>query len=355
MSLTMRACVLRAPRPVTERPLALEEVARPAPCRGEVLVRVAACGVCRTDLHVVEGELEVRRTPLIPGHQIVGVVAEQGAGVQAPVVGTRVGVAWLGRTCGACRFCARGRENLCEAPDFTGWTRDGGFAEYVCAAAADFTYALPDEMDDHRAAPLLCAGIIGYRCLGACGLSDWRGARLGIYGFGAAGHIAIQIARHRGADVYVMTRDRARHQALAEELGAAWVGGSADAPPVVLDASIVFAPAGEIVPPALAALDRGGTLVLGGIHMSPIPPLDYRFLYHERVVRSVANNTREDARAFLAEAAKAGVNTHTQLFPLEAANDALIALKHDAIKGAAVLEMGTATISHLDTAAPRRR
>jgi propanol-preferring alcohol dehydrogenase len=356
MPLTMRACVLHAARPVTERPLALEEVARPVPGPGEVLVRVAACGVCRTDLHVIEGELAQRRTPLIPGHQIAGVVAEQGPGVQAPAVGTRVGVAWLGRTCGTCRFCARGRENLCVAPELTGWTRDGGFAEYACAEAG-FTYPLPVAMDDLRAAPLLCAGIIGYRCLRSCGIrdGDWRGARLGIYGFGAAGHIAIQIARHRGAEVYVMTRDRARHQALAAELGAAWVGGSADAPPVALDASIVFAPAGEVVPPALAALDRGGTLVLGGIHMSPIPEIDYALLYHERVVRSVANNTREDGRAFLAEAAAAGVRTQTKVFPLEAANEALIALKHDAIKGAAVLGMGTATISHLDTAAPRRR
>jgi propanol-preferring alcohol dehydrogenase len=301
-----------------------------------VLIRVRACGVCRTDLHVVEGELEPRRAPLVPGHQIVGEVTALGAGVTTPAVGERVGVAWLHATCGGCPYCRSARENLCTAARFTGWTVDGGYAEQA-VGAAEYVYPLPPALDDEQVAPLLCAGIIGYRCLRQCELTSWPGARLGLYGFGAAGHIAIQIARARGADVYVCTRDRDRHQRLAEELGAAWVGGTVDPPPVPLDAAVVFAPAGEIVPAALKALDRGGRLVLGGIHMSPIPGLDYRDLYWERVIRSVANNTRADGREFLAEAARVGVRTHVRAFPLEAANDALVELKHDAIRGAAVL------------------
>jgi propanol-preferring alcohol dehydrogenase len=304
-----------------------------------VLVAVSACGICRTDLHVVEGELPQRRSPLVPGHQVVGTVAERGPGVDTPAPGQRVGIAWLHRTCAACRFCRSGRENLCERPDFTGWTVDGGFADFALAPAA-FTYALPAGFSDVAAAPLLCAGIIGFRALSLTGLGgDWRGARLGLYGFGAAGHIAIQLARARGAEVYVCTRDRERHQALASELGATWVGDTLAAPPVPLDAAIVFAPAGEIVPAALAALDKGATLVLGGIHMSPIPELPYERLYGERVVRSVANNTREDGRAFLAEAAAAGVHTSVQTFPLEECNEALAALKGDAFRGAGVLVM----------------
>jgi propanol-preferring alcohol dehydrogenase len=325
----MKACVLHKPGPVRDRPLRFEDVRTPEPPAGHLLIRVRACAVCRTDLHVVEGDLPVRHTPLIPGHQVVGTVDP---------TGERVGVAWLHCTCGACRYCTTGRENLCERAEFTGWTRDGGFAEYM-TAPADFVYPLPQDLDDDQVAPLLCAGIIGYRCLRRCDLTDWAGARLGIYGFGAAGHIAIQIARARGAEVYVCTRDRQRHQALAEELGATWVGGTYDAPPAKLDAAIIFAPAGEIVPAALKALDRGGRLVLGGIHMSPIPAIDYGDLYWERVICSVANNTRQDGRAFLDEAARVGVRTHVQRFGLEDANDALIALKHDAIKGAAVLEV----------------
>ncbi len=337
----MKACVLHRPAEVRQRPLEYADVETPVPPEGQVLVKVRACGVCRTDLHVVEGELEVRKTPLIPGHQIVGTIETLGDAVTPSSeigVGGRVGVAWLHGTCGTCRYCAGGRENLCEQAQFTGWTRDGGYAEYA-VAPADFVYELPGALPDHQAAPLLCAGIIGYRCLRRCELENWSGARLGLYGFGAAGHIAIQIARFRGAEVYVCTRDRDRHQTLAEQLGAAWVGGTVDMPPVRLDAAIVFAPAGEIVPAALKALDRGGRLVLGGIHMSPIPEIDYRDLYWERVVGSVANNTRADGRDFLAEAARANVQTHVQRFPLAQANDALIALKHDAIKGAAVLDV----------------
>ena len=301
----------------------------PATAEGEVLVRVSACGVCRTDLHVVEGDLPLKRVPITPGHQIVGTIEG---------TGQRVGIAWLHRTCGRCQFCLSGRENLCVDAEFTGWTRNGGFAEFV-TAPADFVYPLPDNFPDLQAAPLLCAGIIGYRALKLADIKSWTGARLGIYGFGAAGHVCIQIARARGADVYVATRDREKHQALAEELAAAWVGDTFDEPQVKLDAAIIFAPAGEIVPAALKALDKGAALVLGGIHMSPIPQFEYPLIYGERMIRSVANNTREDGREFLREAAAIPVRTSVEEFSLEDANDALIALKHDAIKGAAVLRV----------------
>jgi propanol-preferring alcohol dehydrogenase len=336
----MKACVLHATGPIASRPLTYEEVADPTPGPGEVLLRVRACGICRTDLHVVEGDLPVRRQPVIPGHQVVGEIAALGAGAAAAglAVGQRAGVAWLHATCGRCRFCRSGRENLCVDPAFTGWTVDGGFAE-LCVARADFVYALPDGFGDRDAAPLLCAGIIGYRALRLTGIASWAGARLGIYGFGAAGHVAIQLARGRGAEVYVCTRDRARHQALAAELGATWVGDAAERPPEALDAAVIFAPAGELVPVALAAVDRGGSVVLGGIHMSPLPEMRYDLIYGERALRSVANNTRDDGRAFLDEAARLPVRTHTQTFPLGDANQALNALARDAIKGAGVLEV----------------
>jgi propanol-preferring alcohol dehydrogenase len=251
-----------------------------------------------------------------------------------------VGVAWLGRTCGACDFCISGRENLCDQPSFTGWTTNGGYAEYAVASAS-FTYSLPPAFDDLQAAPLLCAGIIGYRCLRLTGITkdEWVGAQLGLYGFGAAGHVCIQIARARGADVYVCTRDRERHQALAKELGAIWVGDAFDEPPVKLDASIIFAPAGELVPVALKAIRKGGVVVLGGIHMSPIPSFDYSLVYGERVIRSVANNTRADGREFLEEAARIPVRTSTQTYSFAEANEALLALKNDAIRGAGVLNV----------------
>ena len=339
-SVLMKACPLRTPAPVASLPLELAEVEIPTPGEDEVFVRVRTCGICRTDLHVVEGDLPVRREHVIPGHQIVAEVVELGDRVSELAVGQRVGIAWLNRTCGKCRYCLAGNENLCERAEFTGWTVNGGFAEYAVVPAA-FAYPLPDDFTDEQAAPLLCAGIIGYRALRLSGLNErsWKGARLGIYGFGAAGHVAIQLARARGADVCVATRDRARHQSLATELGAAWVGDTKDAPPFKLDAAIIFAPAGELVPVALKALDKGGVLVLGGIHMSPIPAFDYALIYGERVVRSVANNTRDDGREFLAEAARIPVRTHVQTFPLEQANEALIALKHDAIRGAGVLNV----------------
>ncbi len=334
----MRAMLLDRPSPIDKRPLRLGEVPIPDPSDDEVRIEVKVCGVCRTDLHVCEGDLELRRSPVVPGHQVVGMVDALGPAVVERTVGQRVGVAWLHRTCGCCTFCDSGRENLCDAPDFTGWTVDGGFAQYVVAPAS-FTYPLPDGFSDLQAAPLLCAGIIGYRCLRQTGIDDWSGARLGLYGFGAAGHVAIQIARSRGADVYVCTRDQDKHQALAEDLGAVWTGGATEKPPVSLDAGIIFAPAGEIVPAALSHLSKGGSLVLGGIHMSPIPSLPYELLYGERVVRSVANNTREDGHAFLEEAAAVPVRSHTEVFQLEEANEALRQLAHDGIRGAAVLEV----------------
>lgn len=336
----MKAWTLTKPAPVNERPLHQSECSIPTPATNELLLRVNACGICRTDLHVVEGELPVRRAPLIPGHQIVGSVTAFGSQVNDFAKGDRIGVAWLNHTCGTCEFCRSGQENLCEQAMFTGWTVDGGYAEYT-VVPADYAYRLPDNFDDIQAAPLLCAGIIGYRCLRLTGIrkDEWKGARLGIYGFGAAGHVCIQLARARGAEVYVCTRDRERHQALARELGATWVGDTMDEPHVKLDASIIFAPAGELVPVALKAIRKGGVVVLGGIHMSPIPSFDYSLIYGERVIRSVANNTRDDGREFLLEAAGIPVHTHTRSFAFNQANEALIALKNDSIRGAGVLLM----------------
>ncbi|HKY26765.1 MAG TPA: zinc-dependent alcohol dehydrogenase family protein [Pyrinomonadaceae bacterium] len=336
----MKAWLLNEPATVNLRPLKLADVPVSEPSADELLIHVSACGICRTDLHVVEGELPVRRSPLIPGHQVVGQVTALGDRVEDFNVGDRVGLAWLNRTCGECKYCRAGRENLCERATFTGWTVDGGYAEHV-VAPSPFTYRIPDNFDDTQAAPLLCAGIIGYRCLKLTGLkeNEWRDARLGLYGFGTAGHICIQLARSRGAEVYVCTRDRERHQTLAHELGATWVGDTTSEPPVKLDAAIIFAPAGELVPVALKALGKGSTLVLGGIHMSPIPSFEYSLIYGERMIRSVANNTRADGVEFLLEAARIPVRTHVQTFPFDQANEALIALKNDAIRGAAVLRV----------------
>jgi len=331
----LKACVLEAPAPIETNPLRFREVPRPEPGGGQVLIRVQACGVCRTDLHVVEAELAPRKSPVIPGHQVVGVVAAVGPGVTRFRPGARVGVAWLQGTDGVCEYCRAGQENLCEHAEFTGYTVDGGYAEYL-AAREQFVYALPEGFGDLHAAPLLCAGIIGFRALKLSGIRP--GERLGFYGFGAAAHVSIQVARHWNVEVHVSTRD-ARHQRLALELGAQWAGGTLDQAPVPLHAAIVFAPAGEIVPAALKALRKGGTLALAGIHMSPIPRLDYDLLYHERVLRSVANNTREDGEEFLKVAAEIPIRTQVEVFPLEQANRALNALKNDAIRGAAVLEV----------------
>ena len=331
----MKACLLNAPARIETNPLQFTDAPVPNPAKGEVLIRVHACGVCRTDLHVIEGELKPQKSPVIPGHQVVGAVERLGEGSHRYPLGARVGVAWLHHTDGTCMYCRMGEENLCDAPTFTGYSVDGGYAEYV-VAPEDFVYAIPEGFTDLQAAPLLCAGIIGFRCLR---LSEIKaGGKLGFYGFGAAAHIAIQVARHWGVTVYASTRDT-RHQKLAMELGAAWAGGTLDAPPEKLDAAIVFAPAGEIVPAALAALRKGGVLVLGGIHMSAIPSFSYDLLYQERVIRSVANNTRKDGEDFLRIAAEIPVRMHTKIFPLGEANRALNALKNDAIEGAAVLRV----------------
>jgi len=334
--MTMKACLLHAPAAIETNPLEYAEVAAPRLKSGEVLVRVRACGVCRTDLHVIEGELPPRKSPVIPGHQVVGIVERQGENTRRFRIGDRVGVAWLHRADGTCEYCKANAENLCDNPMFTGYSVDGGYAEYI-VAPEDFVYPIPEGFPDEQAAPLLCAGIIGFRSLRLSGIK--AGGRLGFYGFGAAAHVAIQVARHWNVEVFASTRD-VRHQKLALELGAVWAGGTYDEPPKKLDAAIVFAPAGEIVPAALKALKKGGALILGGIHMSPIPSFSYDLLYQERVIRSVANNTRQDGEDFLRVAAEIPIRTHVQIFPLAEANRALNALKNDAIPGAAVLRIG---------------
>ena len=331
----MRACLLRAPAPVNTNPLVLADIPAPEPQGDQILVRVHACGVCRTDLHVVEGELEPRKSPVIPGHQVVGVVERMGETARRFHVGDRVGIAWLHQTDGICEYCRAGKENLCERAAFTGYSVDGGYAEYTLAPES-FVYPIPESFSDLDAAPLLCAGIIGFRALRLSAIQP--GGHLGFYGFGAAAHVAIQVARHWGVKVYGFTRDAA-HQKLARDLGAAWVGYSSERPPVLLDSAIIFAPAGELVPASLGVLKKGGTLVLAGIHMSTIPAMDYNLLYHERVVRSVANNTRQDGEDFLRVAAEIPVRTETQVYPLAEANRALNALKNDEVRGAAVLEV----------------
>jgi propanol-preferring alcohol dehydrogenase len=332
-----RALVLERPAPVASAPLAMVRRPIPAPAAGEVLVAVEVCGVCRTDLHVVEGDLPPRRSPVVPGHEVVGRVVGAGAGVTELAAGARVGVAWLHGACGVCRFCLVGRENLCLAPRFTGYDADGGYAEHVVAPAA-FVYRLPETVSARELAPLLCAGIIGYRAFRRSGIG--KGQRLGLYGFGASAHIVIQLARHRGCSVYVATRG-GRHRALARRMGAVWAGAADEAPPAKLDAAILFAPAGELVPAALRALDRGGTLAIAGIHLSAIPPLDYAAdLFEERRVLSVTANTREDGRALLELAARIPIRCATEEFALADANRALRRLKEDEIEGAAVLRVG---------------
>src|SRR5437660_1749428 len=331
----MKACMLRSPAAIETNPLECTEVPMPQPKSGEVLVRVRACGVCRTDLHVIEGELPPRKSPVIPGHQVVGVVEKAGENARRFAVGARVGIAWLHKADGTCEYCRAGAENLCNAPEFTGYTVNGGYAEYI-VAPENFVYPIPEGFPDEPAAPLLWAGIIRFRSLRLSGLKP--GGRLGFYGFGAAAHVAIQVARHWNVEVYAATRD-ARHQKLALELGAKWAGATFDEPPKKLDAAIVFAPAGEIVPAALKTLKKGGVLVLGGIHMSPIPSFNYDLLYQERMIRSVANNTRQDGEDFLRVAAEIPIQTRVQIFSLRDANRALNALKNDAIPGAAVLRV----------------
>lgn len=331
----MRAWRVREPGPVRTRPLAFDaQAAVPTPGPGEVLVAVRACGVCRTDLHVAEGDLPVHRRGVVPGHEVVGEVAGIGADVTGFAVGDRVGIAWLRHTCGQCGYCRRGAENLCPQSRYTGWDADGGYADYACAPA-DFVHRLPPGYTDSELAPLLCAGIIGYRSLLRADLPP--GGRLGLYGFGGSAHITAQVALAQGAEVHVMTRG-AQARDLARSLGVASAQGAAERPPVALDAAILFAPVGDLVLPALEALDRGGTLAIAGIHLSDVPVLNYqRHLFYERQIRSVTSNTRADARAFLDFAARHRIEVTTPEYPLGEADRALTDLAEGRISGAAVL------------------
>jgi propanol-preferring alcohol dehydrogenase len=325
------------PQPIEEGPLVLVDKAVPEPKVGEILIQTIVCGICHTDLHTVEGELPLRKRPVTPGHQVVGVVEKAGGDTTRFKVGDRVGVAWLYSTCAACSFCREGKENLCEKARFTGLDVDGGYAEYMVVPEG-FAYPIPDGFSERDAAPLLCGGIIGYRALR---LSEIKpGQRLGLYGFGASAHVCIQVAVHWGLEVYVFTRSR-HHQELAKKLGAAWVGQAKDSPPAKLHSSIIFAPAGGLVLDALGALGKGGTLALAGIYMTPIPQMDYEaYLYHEKTVRSVANSTRKDGEELFTLAAEIPIRTETQTFSLEEANRALQMLKQGKINGAGVLTVG---------------
>jgi len=330
----MRAMVLEQSGPIESSPLMLRDVPDPTPGEGEVRVRVSCCAICRTDLHVIEGDLPPAKRPVIPGHQVVGVIDGLGPRCSQHRIGDRVGVAWLRHTCGQCRFCTTGRENLCPFSQYTGYHADGGFAEFACAPE-DFVYAIPEQFDDAHASPLLCAGIIGYRALLRSNVRD--GEKLAIFGFGSSAHVITQIARRRGCEIYVISRGKS-HQQLARELGATWVGDDAAKMPAKPQAAIVFAPAGEVVLPALACLDRGGAVALAGIHMSPIPPIDYdTHLFQERDIHPVTANTRDDGRNLLREAAAAGVKPRVRTYRLEQANEALADLKQGRIDGTGVL------------------
>ena len=330
----MRAAVLRRIAAPGEPPLEIAEVAEPHPGPGYVAIRVEACGVCRTDLHIAEGEVAAR-LPIVPGHQAAGRVIELGEGVEAPSIGQLVGVGWLASTCGACVYCVSGRENLCATARFTGRDVDGGFAETMVVDPR-FVFPLPESMSAVGAAPMLCAGIIGYRSLRLSGIQP--GGRLGLFGFGASAHLAIQVALHWGCDVYAFTRE-AHHRQLALDLGATWAGETSGDPGVPLDAAVLFAPAGELVPQILRRLDRGATLAINAIHMSDVPPLAYDDLYWERTVRSVANYTRQDAREFLELAAEIPVRAGVERFSLDRVNGALARIRRGEVHGAAVVEM----------------
>ncbi len=328
--------VLGSVRPVEERPLELKDIPVPEVEPGDILIRVRCCGVCHTDLHVVTGELPPHRMPVVPGHEVIGTVERAGERARRFRIGQRVGAAWLRSTCGECRFCRSGRENLCEQARFNGYDADGGYAEFV-AVPEKFAYAVPDGFTDEEAAPLMCAGIVGYRALVLSGIEP--GGTLGLYGFGGSAHIGLQIAKRRGARVFVFTRSAA-HQEMARKLGADWVGKAGGEPPARLTNAIIFAPIGALYLDALRLLDRGGTVVSAGIHMSPIPEIDYgSLLYHERKMLSVANATRKDGEELLRAAAEIPVRTTVQAFPLEAANDALKLLRAGKVNGAAVLKI----------------
>jgi alcohol dehydrogenase, propanol-preferring len=328
----MKAAVLAAPGPISGRPLRLEEVAIPQLEPGKVLLKVRACGVCRTDLHIVEGELLPLHPRMIPGHQIVGEVIE-GATAETPR-GARVGVSWLGGTDGTCAYCRKGSENLCDAPTFTGYSLPGGYAQYV-SARTDFVFPLPDSLDDLQAAPLLCAGIIGFRSLRVAGVE--RGDRVGLFGFGASAHLAISVLKAWNCEVYVSTRGQS-HRDLAWSRGAKWVGSETEKPPAELDRAITFAPSGDVVVAALSSLRKGGVVAINAIHLDRIPQFDYdKLLWGERQLRSVANMTRADARDFLALAAEIQLQPKVTVFPLDQANEALMAVKNDAVDGASVI------------------
>ncbi len=332
----MQAMMLSKIQPINAAPLELSDLTDPQPGPGEVRLEVACCAVCRTDLHVIEGDLPQINLPIIPGHQIIGRVDQLGAGCSRFELGQRVGVAWLRHTCGSCGFCRAERENLCEDSRFTGYHADGGYAERA-VVPENFAYSIPEVFSDIDAAPLLCAGIIGYRALRRCNLPS--GGRLGLYGFGSSAHVVMQIALHRGCDVYVVTRGD-KHRQFARAMGAAWVGESAAEMPVKVDSAIIFAPAGHLVPPALEQLQKGGTLALAGIYMTEIPAMDYqKYVFYERDIHSVTANTREDGRALLAEAAEIPIRPHTTAYPLADANRALQDLKADRINGTGVLVM----------------
>jgi propanol-preferring alcohol dehydrogenase len=331
----MRSMLLERPQPVADSPLLLRDLPTPTPGNGEIRVRVRCCGLCHTDLHTVEGDLQLPKLPVVPGHQIVGLVDALGPGAKIFKKGDRVGIPWLHSTDNQCGYCRRGLENLCDQAQFTGYHVDGGYADYT-TVHENYAYPIPEVFSDENAAPLLCAGIIGYRSYRLSGVAP--GQRLGLYGFGASAHLVLQLARHQGCEVYVFTRTPI-HREFAQRLGAAWVGSAEDTPPHQLDAAIIFAPAGALVPQALRVLRKAGTLALAGITMSSIPSMNYSLLYHERVIRSVANSTRQDAREFLQLAAEVPLETEVELFDLEQANQALQALKKSEIKGAAVLRM----------------
>jgi len=331
----VKALVLREPRPVEENPLTSVDLPAPEPAPGQVRLQVQACGVCHTDLHLVEGEIALPRLPIVPGHQIIGRVDALGAGVTRFALGARVGVPWLYSACGQCNYCRRGRENLCDEARFTGQHADGGFAQYM-VVPAQFAYAIPAGFPDEQAAPLLCAGVIGFRSLRLSEIEP--GGRLGLYGFGASAHVAIQVARHWGCEVYVFTRSP-KHRRHALDLGAVWAGQAQDTPPAELDSAITFAPAGWLVPEALRVLRKGGTLAINAIHMSPIPEMPYDLIYGERTVRSVANSTRQDAEELLHLAAAIPIHTDVELYPLQQANAVLQRLKQSKVRGAAVLQV----------------
>ena len=331
----MRTMLLEKPRPAEEAPLELRDIPEPTPGPGEIRVRVRVCGVCHTDLHIVQGELPMHKLPVVPGHQVVGVVDALGAGAKGFKEGDRAGVIWLHSTDGTCEYCHRNSENLCVNAKFTGYDVNGGYAEAVIIPA-EFGYQIPEKFSDETTAPLLCAGVIGYRSLKLSGAS--KSDRLGLYGFGASAHIVLQLARHMGFEVYVFTRAPA-HRELAKKLGAAWIGNAKGSPPRPLDSAIVFAPAGPIVIDALRALRKGGTVVLAGITMTPIPEMDYSLIYGERVLRSAANSTRQDARELLEIAADVPVRTAVTMYPLQEANRALDDMKHSRIEGAGVLRI----------------